>query len=198
MLNRRRVFWAGLLLVMVLPGAAGCGAGEPSGEAAPAGEKEGARQAETAPPPGMLVPNGRMPFEGVLTGGQPTQAQLEKLADLGYGTVINMRMPGEEGSTDPAAVEALGMAYVSIPLPGAAGITEENARKLAEALDEAEHPVLIHCASGNRIGAILGMKAWAVDGRSPQEALEIARSAGITRLEPALREILELQEPAPE
>lgn len=145
-----------------------------------------------SPDPESLVPNGRMPVEGVLTGGQPSPRQLKKLADLGYRTIINMRLPEEEGNTDPRAVSGLGMDYVSLPLAGSAGINEKNARALAEILERSERPVLIHCASGNRIGAIMGLKAHVVDGLSPEKAMEVAKAAGITRLEPRLRELLGL------
>lgn len=189
--TRKTASRAGVILAAALLGAPACGAGEPPEKSPPPG-KEQARPAEPDPAPGTLVPNGRMPLEGVLTGGQPSAEQLERLAGMGYRSVINLRTPGEEGSTDPAAVEALGMRYVSIPVAGAAGLTEENARKLGAAMDEAGGPVLIHCASGNRVGALLGVKASAVDGKPPAEALEIARAAGVTRLEPELREILGL------
>jgi len=142
--------------------------------------------------PSSLVSNGRIPFEGILTGGQPTGAELEVLAKLGYGTIINLRLPEEEGSTTAAQVESLGMSYVAIPIAGAEGINEENARRLAGALEGASRPVLVHCASGNRAGAIFGLKARLLDGKTPEESLAVARAAGVTGLEPALKELLGL------
>lgn len=142
-------------------------------------------------------PGARAPFERVLTGGQPTADQLAWAARNGYRTVVNLRAPGEEGELPGEAelVESLGMKYFAIPLAGADELTTENASKLALALeDPAALPAIVHCASGNRVGALFGLKARAIDGLSVEEALEVAQRAGIARLAPALRERLDLVE----
>jgi len=149
---------------------------------------------EKAASPEDLLPNGRMPFAGVLTGGQPTAEQLAEAKAAGYKTVINMRMPGEPGSTDADAVKALGMEYVSLPIEHAEGVNETNAKKLAEILEKTPHPVIVHCGSGNRVGALFAMKARFVDGKTPEEALAIGKSAGLTGLEPVVRKKLGLPE----
>lgn len=141
-----------------------------------------------------LLRNGRFPFEGeaILTGGQPTPGQLERAQRLGYKTVINLRQPDEKDNTDPARVQDLGMTYVSIPINGAADMTEEKARALAEVLETAESPMMVHCASGNRVGGLFALKAYYIDGMSPEEALAVGKAAGMTRLEPTVREKLGL------
>ncbi len=166
---------------------AGCRA-EPVAAPEPAGEP-------TPVDPITLVKNGKMPMEGLLTGGQPTDEQFAALRDAGFVTVINLRMPDERGTRGEAEMVAeLGMAYVSIPVEGKAGLTEENAAALATALEAAESPVLLHCGSGNRVGALLALKAFQVDGKSAEEALEIGLAGGVTRLEPVVRELLGLTE----
>ena len=47
--------------------------------------------------PSMLIqlPNAKQPAPGLLTGGQPTEADLQAAAAAGYKTVINLR-PGSE------------------------------------------------------------------------------------------------------
>ncbi|HXI02078.1 MAG TPA: sulfur transferase domain-containing protein [Candidatus Saccharimonadales bacterium] len=149
---------------------------------------EKAAGAATAVDPAELLPNGKIPVEGVLAGGQPTEAQLAHARDLGYRTVVNLRTPGEEGATTPGEVESLGMKYVAFPIAGPADLDEAHARQFAEILAKAERPVIIHCASGNRVGALFAMKAWLVDGKPPAEALELGKAAGLTHLEPAVRE----------
>jgi protein tyrosine phosphatase (PTP) superfamily phosphohydrolase (DUF442 family) len=84
------------------------------------------------------------------------------------------------------------MVYVNLPIQGAAGLTEANARALARALAETPRPVLLHCSSGNRAGAILALKAHVVDGLDAEAALQLARDSGVTKLEPALRAALGL------
>ncbi len=168
-----------LLLALAL---AGCAA-EPAAER-PAPAPAAAEWAS-------LVPGGKTPLEGVLTGGQPTAEQLEELGRAGFKTVINLRRPSEPGLEDEAArVEALGMRYVSIPVGGADDLTEEKVRALTAALAASPGPTLVHCASGNRVGALLALKAFWLDGAGPEQALETGLAAGLTRLEPAVREIV--------
>ncbi len=144
--------------------------------------------------PEDLLRNGRTPFQGesILVGGQPTPRQLERANEFGYRTVINLRQPDEKDNTDPQRVQDLGMTYVSIPINGPADMTEEKARVLAGALEAAESPVIVHCASGNRVGGLFAMRAFYIDGMSPEEALAVGKAAGLTRLEPEVRKALGL------
>ena len=173
--------------------------GQPTVEQAPPPVEAEAPPAvvETVPAtetdPAELLRNGKLPAEGVLTGGQPTPEQFKTLADLGYGTVVNLRTPGEKDNTDPALIESLGMRYVSLPIGGAETLNEQNARKLAEILGDAETPVVVHCASGNRVGGLLALKAYYVDENTPEEALAFGREAGMTRIEPLITQKLGLE-----
>ena len=138
------------------------------------------------------IPNARTPGERILTGGQPTPEQVRELAAAGYRTIVNLRAPGEEGGWDEAPLaEELGLRYVSIPMAGVEALTEQNARRLAGILeDEDAYPMLIHCRSGNRVGALFALQAFYLDGRDPDAAVEIGLEAGLTSLETAVREHL--------
>ena len=178
----------GLVALLAMTGCGGASEhGEPAQE--PAFNVGGTVEID----PLTLLPNALQPEEGLLVGGQPTAEQLEQARDLGYETVINIRNTDEPGPAREE-VEALGMSYVSIPVAGAEGISEENARALATALDEAEGPVIVHCGSGNRVGALFALKAHYVDGASAEESMQIGMDYGLTRLEPVVRERLELVE----
>lgn len=172
--------------------AGGCRADQ---AAAPAAEAAAPAAEAAAVDPASLVPYGAMPVPGVLTGGQPTDEQLAALRDAGYQTIINLRHPNENGTQGEAEkVAELGMTYVSLPISGAADLTRENASALAAALEQAARPVLLHCGSSNRVGALLALQAFWLEGASSEEALEIGRSGGMTRLEQAVREIVETAE----
>ena len=154
-----------------------------------------------AAPPTLLlpVPGARVPIPGVLSGGQPTQDQIASAGSAGYKTVINLRPDTEPGfEWEVAAVKAAGMAYVSIPVAGAAGLTKENVTLLDAALKDAvaKGPVLLHCGSGNRIGALLALRAAWLEGKEPVAALDYGKASGLTGLEPAVKSILGLAEPA--
>lgn len=142
------------------------------------------------------IRNARVPIDGVLSGGQPSPEQIAAAAEAGFRTVINLRTEGESGfEWEPAAVEKHGMRYVHLPVAGAESLTRETIAALDRALAEAleEGPVLLHCASGNRIGAVLALRAAWLHETPPDAALAYGLGAGLTRLEPAVRAKLELE-----
>ncbi len=147
--------------------------------------------------PLLPIANARVPMEGVLSGGQPTQEQIEAAARAGFRTVINLRTEQEAGfEWERQAVEDLGMRYVLIPVAGAQGLTRENVERVDAALAEARAagPVLLHCGSGNRIGALLALRAAWLQDVEPAAALDYGLDSGLTRLEGRTRELLGLTE----
>lgn len=134
----------------------------------------------------------RQPGERLFTGGQPSAQQLRDAAHAGVTTVIDLRMPQEDrGYDEAAAAEQLGLRYVRLPIEGAGGISEANARTLDRLLRQDTGTTLLHCASGNRAGALLALAQARVHGASPDAALQFGRDAGLTSLEPAVRAALE-------
>jgi uncharacterized protein (TIGR01244 family) len=137
----------------------------------------------------------RFPAEGVLTGGQPSAAQLHRAGEIGVKAVIDLRAPAEaeQHAFERATAAEAGMAYFQIPIDAAtgAGLDQASARRLEAILAEAGRPVIVHCASGQRVGALFALKAFHVDGKSPAEALQIGREAGLSR--PDLEELVTAQ-----
>ncbi|HEX8579311.1 MAG TPA: TIGR01244 family sulfur transferase [Allosphingosinicella sp.] len=77
----------------------------------------------------------------------------EEISALGMALIVNNRPDGEEPgqpSSDAiaAAAEAAGVAYRHIPVAG--GISLPQVAQMADALAEAEGPVLAFCRSGTR------------------------------------------------
>ncbi|MGD8316816.1 MAG: sulfur transferase domain-containing protein [Myxococcales bacterium] len=141
-------------------------------------------------PPLIPIPNARVSQSGLLVGGQPSLTQLKEIQEAGYRTVVNLRTPDELGDEgEPAAVERLGMKYVSIPVPGAVGLTEQNARALGKALRGRDAlPAVVHCSIGQRAAALLGLKAFVVDRLSATASIDIAKGLGLTTLEADLKQ----------
>lgn len=137
---------------------------------------------------GAVVEQGKVePVDGLTTAGQPDEAAFRVFADSGYKVVIDLRTAGENrGLDEPAVVEALGMKYISMPIDGA-DITFEKARELDALLDSIDEPVLLHCASSNRVGALLALNAYAESGDADL-AIEKGRRAGMRSLERVVRE----------
>jgi len=139
--------------------------------------------------------NPQEPVLGVLTGGQPSQDDLIKLHQEGYGTVINLRLPGEFDDYDEAdLVESLGMTYISLPIDVREGLTKANAAQLDQLVADAEGPALVHCGSGDRVGALYAINAFHQAGLSVEESIAAGKSAGLNRLEGAVRTALSGEE----
>lgn len=127
------------------------------------------------------IPNARVVHGNVLAGGQPSRERLYNAQEKGYRTIVNLRPEGEfEDFDEASAVDALGMRYVHIPVTGADDLNENNARRLHEALTEEEDAlVMVHCASGNRVGALLACRARHMLSHDKEEALRLGQEAGL-------------------
>lgn len=138
----------------------------------------------------VQIPNARQPLPGVTTGGKPSEANLQQAKELGYRTVISL-LPDAEDPGAAERVRALGLEFVSIPIADATALTEEAARHLANAMDApGAKPLLVHCASGNRVGALFALRAFYVDGASAADALALGTAAGMTGLRPHVEALL--------
>ena len=130
------------------------------------------------------------PVDGISAAGQPDEAALRVFADRGYAAVIDLRAEHEpRGLDEQAVVERLGMDYVLMPITDTAAINFENARRLDELLKQYDEPVLIHCGSSNRVGALLALRA-SLNGADDQGALQAGRDGGLTGLEVRVIEVL--------
>ena len=126
------------------------------------------------------LPNGHMPMDGIVTAGQPAAHQFAPLAAGGVGTVIDLRAPGEpRGFDEPATVRATGMAYHNIPVVAGALTAREFDQVRDLLLAPARGLVLLHCASANRVGAVLLPYLVLDEHRSPDDALRIAHDVGL-------------------
>ena len=127
------------------------------------------------------------PAEGITAAGQPDENGLKELADDGYAAVIDLRAAGEDrGIDEQGLVESFGMDYVSLPIAGRGAVNFENARKLDEILGRYDQPVLVHCASSNRVGALFALREK-MNGADDEDALAFGRSAGMTSLESTVK-----------
>ena len=155
---------------------------------APAGgAASDAAQPSVSPPSGLTVFTSE---QGLYVAGQPQAGDWQALAMSGVRTVVNLRTAAEMKARDERSeVDAAGMRYVNLPIDGAAGITADNARMLSIILDDADGPVLVHCASANRAGALLAVIA-AQRGMQAEPALKLGRASGMTSTEARARAVI--------
>ena len=127
----------------------------------------------------------------VVIGSQPSQAVLEYLAAQGYETIVSTRAPDEIDWDEQAAVEALGMKFVNIPMGAPVeAISDEQVATLAEVMESGEGRMLLHCGSGNRVAGLWG--AWLAEYKDVDsaEALRLAELGGMTRVRPVVEQRL--------
>lgn len=134
--------------------------------------------------------NAVLPTENIMVGGQPSIADLKVLQKHGVKLVVNLRPETEPNDfEEKTVVEELGMQYCHIPLSHIDTFTLGACEKLHHALRD-NSPCLIHCASGNRVGAILALTAHWLDEIPAEQALEFGKQSGLTILEPKISELL--------
>lgn len=137
------------------------------------------------------IPNCCTPGDALCTGGRPRPRDLEDAKSKGVRKVINLCPHAEDpGYDEPALVRQLGMEYVNIPVAGPTDLTRDNARRLADALEGGDGGILVHCASGNRVGALFALKAHFLDGKPVEQALADGRAHGLKAMEPTVRQLL--------
>lgn len=117
----------------------------------------------------------------IMLGSQPSREDFALAKDAGVRTVLNFRHNSEmpPDFDEKAEVERLGMTYVHLPWSGEAQLTDEVFDKGREVMRTAERPILVHCASSNRVGAVY--LVWRVldEGAAFDEALEEAQRVGM-------------------
>ena len=126
------------------------------------------------------------PVDGITAAGQPDVAALKVFADSGYVAIVDMRGPDEDRGMDDekGVVEGLGLEYIAFPITSD-DLTFDRARELDELIQSYDEPVLVHCASSNRVGAMLALR-HSLNGASDEEALQHGKQGGLTRLEPVV------------
>lgn len=124
------------------------------------------------------------PAQGVFTSGRLTDADMASIQRSGIREVIDLTLDSETPDFDEAAAaRSRGLVYRNLPIEGARGLSMENVVAFDVLLRSAKRPVLVHCASSNRVGAIAALHAAWVDGASTEQAIAIGKSWGLKGLE---------------
>jgi protein tyrosine phosphatase (PTP) superfamily phosphohydrolase (DUF442 family) len=102
------------------------------------------------------VVNANQALPNVVTAGQPGPEHFRALRAAGVEVVLDTRAPTEpRGFDEPALMRELGFEYVLIPITDQT-LTDETLGRITETMRaNADRQVLVHCASGNRIGGAL-------------------------------------------
>lgn len=97
--------------------------------------------------------------------GEPTEAGMKKLKEMGVKTVIDLRAPSEMHFDEDKVAKELGLKYIRLVMTSAPP-TEKQVDTLLSTIKEAKEDnskgsVLVHCAHGSdRTGCMIGI--WRV------------------------------------
>jgi uncharacterized protein (TIGR01244 family) len=115
------------------------------------------------------------------TGGQPTEQAFAKVAASGFRSVLSLRGAGEgiDFTRERALVEKAGLRYFNIPVVSSAPRAEQADEFIQLVKEKSNHPMLINCASANRVGAFLMIYRVLQQGWSQEKALAEALKIGL-------------------
>ncbi len=93
--------------------------------------------------------------ERLTTSGQPSEAQLAAIRDLGVTHVVNLGLHSHEKALpdEAASVARLGMLYIHIPVDFDAPTEADFARFCAVMADIGDQPTHVHCIANMRVSA---------------------------------------------
>lgn len=116
----------------------------------------------------------------VFLASQPGPEDLVQAGKEGVRTVINLRHASElEEFDEQQIVEAEGLAYINLPWGGPDELTDDVFDEVREHLRTARRPILMHCSSANRVGAVWLPHRVLDGGLSWDAALAEARTVGL-------------------
>jgi protein tyrosine phosphatase (PTP) superfamily phosphohydrolase (DUF442 family) len=119
--------------------------------------------------------------ENYTTGAQPKAGAYAKAATSGFRTVLSLRTANEgiDLAHERLQVEKNKMRFFNIPVVSSAPRPEQADEFLNLTRDKANHPMLITCASANRVGAFMMIQRVVDQGWSEEKALEEATRIGL-------------------
>lgn len=178
------------VLLALLPLAAGCQDGGADGATASAEAASAAdAKAAEADQPAELEPADLGSVEqahragDLYLAGQPSEDDIARWARKGYKTVVNLRSTAEMdelGWDEGRTVRVAGMDYIEVPFRSADELTDDmfyQVRKLLR--DPTRRPLVLHCASSNRVGAVWLPYRVLDEGVPMDDALDDAARAGL-------------------
>jgi uncharacterized protein (TIGR01244 family) len=120
--------------------------------------------------------------DSLATAAQPSEPAFGKVAASGFRSVLNLRTAAEgvDIEKERRLVEQSGMRYFHIPVVSSAPREEQADEFIRVVRDQTHHPMLIHCASANRVGAFIMIYRVMEHGWNEQAALEEAVKIGLS------------------
>lgn len=124
------------------------------------------------------VRNYNMVTRDIATSGTIYKTGYEELKANGFATILDLRTPKEGVAEESSRAQHLHMNYINMPVYSAVNISLEQVAKFAEIVESAPKPLLIHCVSGNRVGAMWSLYQMR-KGDAVESAYKVGRAIGL-------------------
>jgi uncharacterized protein (TIGR01244 family) len=116
----------------------------------------------------------------IYLAGQPSPDDLKEAQRQGARTVVSLREKSELNWDEAQSVQQLGMRYHHVPFKSPASLTDQVFDEVRRLLSDAEQqPVVLHCGSANRVGAVWIPFRVLDQGATWEQALAEAKTIGL-------------------
>jgi uncharacterized protein (TIGR01244 family) len=119
----------------------------------------------------------------VACGGATKPEAVPEIKKLGFASIINLRLPTEQGAdidAEAAAAKTADIRFYNIPFNGQQPDPAVADKFLDTITAPGNSPAYIHCAAGNRAAAMWMIKRMVVDHWDADRAAQEARALGMT------------------
>jgi uncharacterized protein (TIGR01244 family) len=118
----------------------------------------------------------------IACGGSTKPEAIREIANMGFKSVINLRLASEQGAQveeEGTAVKAAGMNYVHLPFDAQNPDAHLIDNFIAAVTAPGNQPAYVHCAAGGRAASLWMVKRVLADGWDEQRALTEANALGL-------------------
>jgi uncharacterized protein (TIGR01244 family) len=118
----------------------------------------------------------------IACAGATTAQSVPEIKKMGYASIINLRLPSEDGADidqEAAAAKSAGIRFIHIPFNGSSPDPAVADKFLAAVTARENQPAFVHCHSGNRAAALWMVKRLVVDKWDTDRAAEEAKALGL-------------------
>lgn len=117
--------------------------------------------------------------ESISIAGQVSDAQITRLSELGFQSVLNLRSPQENGtiSNEQAQIESLDLPYVNFPVTPSS-LDKTMIDEAVKQINTLPKPLLVHCGSALRAAFVVMMYRVIHEGLSLEDAKTEALQLG--------------------
>jgi protein tyrosine/serine phosphatase len=131
--------------------------------------------------------------ERLFRGAQPRPGGVQRLADLGINTVINLRGNSNSTRAEEAEVRKFGLNYFNLSLPNWGRPDNGRIRGILEIIAAPENGrVFVHCKDGlDRTGTVVALHRITHLGWKTSDALAEAERVGMRRIQFWMRDYVE-------